>query len=183
MAGKIKKISEKVDYECPHFKIMKNGFLIPGKEEAVYWYFLKRADYVAILAKEGNHFYMVELYRFAIQKKTLEFPAGIIEKSETPRAAAKRELAEEAGIAAKKLTFLGWYWAYIGMSDSKSYIFLAEDLSFVKQKLDESEFGMKVKKIKISDVENLIRKGKIRGEHNINSFYIYKLKNKKSRKD
>lgn len=175
---KIKKISSKTDYECPYFKIVKNGFLIPGKKKTAYWYLLKRGNYVSILAKEGNYLYMVELYRFAIGKKSLEFPAGIIDKKETPREAAKRELEEEAGIIAKKLTPLDWYYAFIGMSDCKSYVFLAEDLSFTKQKLDKSEFGMKVKKIKISDVENLIRKGKIRGEHNINSFYIYKLKKK-----
>ncbi|MDP3056980.1 MAG: NUDIX hydrolase [bacterium] len=179
MAGKIKKISSEVDYKTPYFKIVKSGFLIPGQKKPIYWYLLKRASYAAILAKEGNYFYMVETYRFAVEKKMLEFPAGVIEKGETPRVAAKRELGEEAGIVAKKFTFLGWYYAFVGMSDSKSYVFLAENLSFTKQKLDESEYGMKVKKIKISDVENLIRKGKIRGEHSINSFYIYKLKNKK----
>lgn len=178
MPEKIKKISSKTDYQCPYFKIMKNGFLIPGEKKPVYWYLLKRSDYVSLLAKEGNYLYMVELYRFAIGKKSLEFPAGIIDKDETPRQAAKRELEEETGIIAKKLTLLDWYYAFIGMSDAKSYVFLAENLSFSKQKLDKSEFGMKVKKIKISDVENLIRKGKIRGEHNINSFYIYKLKKK-----
>ncbi len=180
MAGKIKKISEEIDYECPYFKITKSGFVIPGEKDTVFWYLLNRGNYVAVLAREGKYLYMVELYRFAVEKKMLEFPAGIIEKSETPRAAAKRELAEEAGILAKKFTFLGWYYAYIGMSDAKSYVFLAEDLSFIRQKLDESEYGMKVKKIKISEIDNLIRNGKIRGEHNINSFYIYKLKNKKS---
>lgn len=180
MAGKIKKISSEVDYECPYFKIIKNGFSIPGKKNPIFWYLLKRNSYAAIIAKEGDFFYMVELFRFAVEKKMLEFPAGIIENGETPQMAAKRELEEEAGIIAKKLTYLGWYYAFVGMSDSKSYVFLAEDLRFVKQKLDESEYGMKIKKIKISEVENLIRKGKIRGEHNINSFYIYKLKNKKS---
>ncbi len=122
---------------------------------------------------------MIELYRFAIEKKMLEFPAGIINKNETPAQAAKRELKEETGVVAKKLTFLGWYYANSGMSDFKSYVFLAENISFTKQKLDKSEFGIKIRKIKISEVENLIRKGKIRSEHSINSFYIYKLKSLK----
>ncbi len=178
-SSKIKKISSKVEYKCPYFKIVKSGFLIPGENKPVYWYLLKRADYVAVLAKDRNYFYMVELYRFAIERKSLEFPAGIIGKKEMPAQAAKRELKEETGIVAKKFTFLGWYYAYIGMSDSKSYVFLAEDLSFGGQKLDKSEFGMKIKKVKISEMENLIKKGKIRGEHNINSFYIYKLKSLK----
>ena len=61
----------------------------------------------------------------------------------------------------------------------KRTFFLAEDIIFTKQKLDEAESGMKVKKIKISEIENFIKKGKIRGQHAIDSFYIYKLRGKK----
>lgn len=179
MAEKIKKISSEIDYKCPYFKIVKNGFLIPGEKHPIYWYLLRRASYATILAKEGGYLYMVELYRFPIEKRSLEFPAGVIEKGETPRIAAKRELKEETGIIAKKLTFLGWYYAFIGMSDCKSYVFLAENLSFVKQKLDKNEFGMEVKKIKISDVENMIKSGKIKDGHTISPYCMYLLRNRR----
>lgn len=167
-----------VDYQCPYFKIVKEDF-ISANGKMISWYLLKRNDYVTVIAKDRNYVYMVELYRFSVKNKSLEFPAGIIESNEKPLQAAKRELREEAGIIAQKFTYMGWHYAYIGMSDEKAHVFLAEGIIFGKQKLDESELGMKVKKIKISEIGNLIKKGKIRGEHTINAHCLYLLKQRK----
>jgi len=179
MSGKIEKISEKMDYKCPYFKIIKKEFILPNKKHSTY-YLLKRNSFVTVFVEDKGYTYMVEFFRFAINDQTLEFPAGIINNGEKPLEAAKRELEEEAGIVAKKLTFLGWSYGIIGMSDFKNYVFLAQDISFTKQKLDDAEQGMKVRKIKISAVGNLIKKGKIRGEHAINAYCLYLLNKKKS---
>lgn len=40
---------------------------------------------------------LVEQFRPPVGKKTMEFPAGLIDKSETPEQAAMRELKEETG--------------------------------------------------------------------------------------
>lgn len=178
MSGKTKKISEKVDYKCPYFKIVKKEFILPSKKHASY-YLIKRNSFVTVFVEDKEYTYMVEFFRFAINEQTLEFSAGYINDGEKPIEAAKRELEEEAGIVAKKLIFLGWSYGIIGMSDFKNYVFLAKDISFVKQKLDDEEDGMKVKKIKISAVGNLIKKGKIRGEHAINAYCLYLLNKKK----
>lgn len=177
--GKVKKISEKTDYKCPYFKITKESFVLANGKNSD-WYFLKRKDYVVTIVKDGYYTYMVELYRFSIKRKSLEFSAGMIEVGEKPINAVRRELEEETGIIAKKFTYLGWYYAYIGMSNEKAHVFLAEDIIFAKQKLEETESGMKVKKIKISDIGKLIKKEKIRAEHTINAYCFYLLKNQKS---
>jgi len=174
MIGKIKKISETVDYECPYFKINKEDF-ISANGKKISYYLLKRKSFVTVIVEDKGYTYLVEFFRFSIKSKTLELPAGMIEKNEKPLKAAKRELEEEAGIIAKKFIFLGWYYAFIGMSDCKAYVFLAKDISFAEQKLDEAEYGMTVKKIKISDIGNLIKKGKIKGEHVVNAYCLYLL--------
>jgi hypothetical protein len=51
----------------------------------------------------------------------------------------------------------------------------------VKQKLDEAEAGMRVRKIKISAIGDLIKKGKIKGEHVVNALCLYLLNKKKFR--
>ncbi len=180
MARKIKKISEKVDYECPYFKINKEDFVLANGKKISY-YLLKRNSFVTVMVEDKGYTYLVEFFRFSIKGKTLEFPAGMIDKNEKPLNAAKRELEEEAGIIAKKFTFLGWYYAFIGMSDCKAHVYLAKDISFVKQKLDEAEFGMKVRKIRISAIGDLIKKGKIKGEHVVNALCLYLLNKKNLR--
>ncbi|MBR2308261.1 MAG: NUDIX hydrolase, partial [Fibrobacter sp.] len=62
------------------------------------FYTLWQPDWVLILARtaEGK-WVMTEQYRHGTGKIALEFPAGIIDKGETPEQAALRELQEECG--------------------------------------------------------------------------------------
>lgn len=180
---KWKKISEELDYERPFIKMTKETFVAPyGKNEV--FYKIKKDDFVVILPMDGDHVFLVDTYRWAVDKKSLELSAGFIEKGETPLLAAKREMKEETGISAKKFTYLGWYYVWMGMSDIKGHAFLAENLRFGKQELELDEYGMKLKKIKLADVGGLIKKNKIVNGTTFNAFYLYSLflNNKKQNK-
>ena len=170
-------IKSKVAFECPYFKIVEEDFLAPSKKKHKY-YLLKRGDYVVVIAREKNCFYLVELYRYTTKSRAPEFVAGAVEKNETPLQAAKKELREEAGITAKKIKKIGWYFAYRGASDQKAHIFLAEDLKFGEQDLEEmeSDEGMKVKKFRISELEEMIKSGKIKDVDTIAAFNLFRLK-------
>ena len=172
-----KTIKSKVVFQCPYFKIIEEYFLTSSGKKYRY-HIMKRGDYVVVVAKEKNYFYLVKLYRYTTKSRAPEFVAGSVEKNETPLQAAKKELREEAGITAKKIKKIGWYYAYRGTSDHKAYIFLAEDLRFDEQELEdlEREGGMKVEKFKISEVEEMIRSGKIKDVDTIAVFNIFRLK-------
>ncbi len=172
-----KTIKSKIAFKCPYLKILDEDFLTPSGKKYKY-YILKRTDYVVVVAREKNFLYLVELYRYPLKLKSLEFVAGNIEKKESPLKAAKRELKEEAGITAKKIKKIGWYYAYKGCSNQKAHIFLAEDLKFGEQNLDnlEKEGGMKLKKFKISEVKEMIKSGKINDADTIAPFNIFMLK-------
>jgi ADP-ribose pyrophosphatase len=76
---------------------------------------------------------LVRQYRFAVQGRTLEFPAGTVEPNEDPAETIKREVEEETGYRAHKWHNLGQFILAPGYSDEMIYAFLAQDLEKLEQ--------------------------------------------------
>lgn len=83
---------------APWLKVAKEKCELPNGKVIDDFYTLWQPDWVLILARtaEGK-WVMTEQYRHGTGKIALEFPAGIIDKGETPEQAAVRELQEECG--------------------------------------------------------------------------------------
>lgn len=93
-----------------------------------------------IAVTEERKVFMVSQYRIAAKSMMLEIPAGKLEYGEDPLDCGKRELIEETGYRASVFTHLGEYYATPGYCEEKLNIYLARDLTFVGQNLDEGEF-------------------------------------------
>jgi len=65
--------------------------------------------------------------------------AGRIDPGETPLQAARRELAEEAGLAAKRWTKLGMFYPTPGFMDERMWLYLAEELTSAAAQADPDE--------------------------------------------
>jgi ADP-ribose pyrophosphatase len=74
-------------------------------------------------------FVMVRQYRHGAELITTEFPAGMIEAGEDPADAARRELLEETGYRAGRLSPLGDVLPNPAFMTNRCFVFLAEDLS------------------------------------------------------
>ena len=62
---------------------------------------------IVLAISKDNKLILVKQFRPALEKHTLEFPAGGIEKREKPLDAAKRELYEETGYRCNNLKIVG----------------------------------------------------------------------------
>ena len=93
-----KLLSSEFLVDAPWLKVAKETCELPNGKVIDDFYTLWQPDWVLILArtKEGK-WVMTEQYRHGTGKIALEFPAGIIDKGETPEKAAIRELQEECG--------------------------------------------------------------------------------------
>ena len=97
---------------APWLKVAKEKCELPNGKIIDDFYTLWQPDWVLILARtsEGK-WVMTEQYRHGSGKIALEFPAGIIDKGETPEQAAIRELQEECGymLDERDAVYLGSY--------------------------------------------------------------------------
>ena len=96
----------------------------------------------AVLAVNNNmEVTMVRQCRFALGCVTLEIPAGKLNhKNDDPLEAAKRELSEETGLAAKSWRHLTAIYTTVGFCDEKIDLYLATDLVEGEAHCDEDEF-------------------------------------------
>ena len=83
---------------------------------------------VAILAWDGARLGMVRQWRHAVGNVLLEIPAGTTEADEDALATARRELAEEMGVAAETWTPGPAFWTAPGFCTERLTLFLATDL-------------------------------------------------------
>jgi len=82
---------------------------------------------------------LIRQYRGIIDEYIWEFPAGVLEKGETPYACAKREVTEETGYVVKDLRKIGYIYTTPGFSNEKIHIFKAKCISKQATQMDPDE--------------------------------------------
>jgi len=82
---------------------------------------------------------LLRQYRPIVAAELWELPAGTLEPGESPEAAARRELREEAGYDAARLEPLGQALADPGLTDERIFLFVARDLRPAVRALDADE--------------------------------------------
>ena len=115
---------------------------------------------IAPLDNEG-YLYFVDQFRYPYMEIVTELPAGKLEKGEDPLNAGIRELKEETGAAAEKITSLGQLYPSPGYCGEIIHLYLAIGLSFGEQAPDEDEF-LEVKRIHLDDAVKMVMNGDIR---------------------
>ena len=116
---------------------------------------------VAVLAVDQNGFVpVVRQFRYPLGKHLWEIPAGKLEVGEKPDEAILRELREEAGLVAGKVTSLGMFYPTCGYSNEIIRLYLATDLSYVGAKPDEDEF-LEIKYFSVDELYEKCLSGEI----------------------
>ena len=138
---------------------------------------IKHPGAAAILAfDEKDKIILVRQHRFPLGY-ILEIPAGTLEKGESPKRCALREIQEETGYKAKGMTHLITYYPSVGYNTEAIHCFVASGLTRVKTKLDTDEF-ITVKKMELPKLIKLIKSGKIIDSKTICAVMVYAAKKK-----
>ena len=82
---------------------------------------------------------LIRVRRYPVGEDLWELPAGTLEKGEEPRNCAGRELQEETGYLAGRVTPLGWLYTSPGILTERMHLFVATELEEGEQALEEGE--------------------------------------------
>ena len=114
---------------------------------------------VVPLERDGT-VYMERQFRYPMNEILWEIPAGKLDPGEDPLEAAKRELEEETGLSAGRITKLGMYYPSPAVFGEKIHLYLAQELSTGREHRDEDEF-LQVLRVPLSDMVEKILAGEI----------------------
>lgn len=142
----------------------------------VEWDFIghKGAAAVVPVTKDGK-ILMVRQYRNALDRYTLEIPAGGMNPGEDYKSAAARELEEETGYKSDHLEHLITINTTVAFCNEEIGIYLARDLVPSHQNLDEDEY-IDVKACSVEELCEQIYQAKIKDSKTIAAILAYKNK-------
>lgn len=170
------KKKEWVDYDCGFFQVQVQRSASPmtGKEHP--FYVLKTRDWINVVALTRDHkVLMVSQYRHGSGEISLEIPGGAVDKNEPPLEAAKRELREETGYAAKEWHSLGSVRPNPAILSNTCHLYLALNAEPVGElDLDEAE-ELEVSLHPVEEIPRMIRDGRIQHALVVAAFYFYEV--------
>lgn len=116
----------------------------------------------AVLALDADHrVCLLRQFRHAAGGWVWELPAGKIDNREPPLDTARRELEEEAGVAAASWESLGDYLSSPGVLTEVVHLFLATQLTALPQRPEEHEV-FEVHWLPFNDVLQMAHSGELR---------------------
>ena len=142
----------------------------------VKWDFIGHKGAAAMLAvREDGKLLMVRQWRNALDRYTLESPAGGHNGADEPtETAAIRELEEETGYIAGDVQFLLSIYTTVAFCNEKIDIYLARNLKRREsQHLDEDEF-IDVKACEMDELVQMIYDGTIEDSKTVGAIMTYK---------
>lgn len=116
---------------------------------------------VAIVAlTDDGRVCLVRQFRAALDRVTVEIPAGKLEAGEDPLACAERELLEETGMVAGRMAFLTTIATTPGFTDELIHLYMATGLTFGPAHPDEDEF-LNIDLVPIGELVDAVLDGRI----------------------
>jgi ADP-ribose pyrophosphatase len=115
---------------------------------------------------------LIRNYRVAVGETLIELPAGTLEPDEPAEVTARRELIEETGYSAGRLTRLHEFFTSPGVLDERMYLFIAEELVDVGA---EREPGEQIENLVVPwpTALEMVRRGEIRDAKTIVGLLLY----------
>lgn len=177
MAEKIERRERNLAYSGAILDIYADTMVLPDGSTQMWDYVEHRNGAAAVLAvRDDGKLLMVRQYRNALERETIEIPAGARDSRQEPSIeCASRELEEETGFKCEELEYLMTVHTTVAFCNEKIDIFLARDLIPSKQNLDEGE-SIDVEAWDIDELCDMIYTGELQDSKTVSAILAYKNK-------
>lgn len=174
MIDKMERVERKLMYQGSILDVYKDIMRFAnGKTEE--WDFVShRMGAAAVLpVLPDGRILMVRQYRNALERETLEIPAGCRDSlNEDTKISAIRELEEETGYHSDKVSFLLSLRTTVAFCDEFIDVYLAENLTPGKQHLDDAE-SIEVEAYTLEELCDMIYQGKLQDSKTVAAIMAY----------
>jgi ADP-ribose pyrophosphatase len=166
-------LRQRLFYKGRKFDFEVNRLRLPNKAEGEWECIRHPGGALAVPVTAEGKLVLVRQYRFAIQGRILEFPAGTVEISEEPLETVQREIQEETGYSAQKWQKLGEFFLAPGYSDEIIYAFLAQDLEKLETPpAQDGDEDIETVLLTPEEFEKAIFEGELVDAKSISSFFL-----------
>ena len=169
----MKIISSREVYKCNLFRVTEEEATEPGGFEIQRSIVRHSGSAVMMAVDDKRRILLVRQYRLPARQYLWELPAGRVDEGETVLKAAKRELAEETGLRAKKWKKVAEFYPSPGFLAEKMTLFLATELTEGKAKPMEDE-RIEARWFTRRELAEWIKAGKIRDAKTMIGFCRYR---------
>ncbi len=176
MSEHIKRLNRELKFKGKIIDFYQDTIEVDG-DHTVVWDFIKHKGAAAVVpVTEDGRILMVRQYRNALDRYTLEIPAGALDSEDEPGlTCAARELEEETGYRSDNLERLITLRTTVAFCNERIEVYVAKNLIPSKQHLDEDEF-IDLKAYSLNDLKQKIFTGEIEDAKTVASLMAYAVK-------
>jgi ADP-ribose pyrophosphatase len=162
IAGRWERLSSEKLMETPYFVLRSDRLRLPDGAIKDPYYVIERPDAAIVFPiTEGDEVVLVRQYRAAIDRIELGLPAGLVEESEEPEKAARRELLEETGYAGGEWESLGAVASSPSLKDNWAHLYLARGVERVGAPQPDEYERVEVLLVPVGELLQKIASGEI----------------------
>jgi len=131
--------STEIKYKNPWIEVREDQVITPSNKDGIYGV-VNQLDGICVISIDKNkNLRLIKEFKFAANSYSIEAVCGGIENGHSSEETVHKELKEELGIKANKITYIGEFDGFTSIIECKMHLYVAEDLTFEETEHEETE--------------------------------------------
>lgn len=156
------RLSSEPVYDNPWIRLEHHQVINPSGKPGIYGKVCFKSQAIGIIpVDDDGNTWLVGQHRYTLDEWSWEIPMGGSPLGEDAQQTARRELKEETGLRAERLTRMMKLHTSNSVTDEEGYVFLAQQLTQGETCFEHSEGDMEVWKLPLQDAIAMAQDGRI----------------------